>query len=402
MKTIFSLLAFLTVGAGTDATSAPARYVAAQTAALATAKARLDAGDAALQPALAALVASADKALRVTPPSVTEKSKPAPDRDPHAYASTAPYFWPDPTKPDGLPYVARDGQVNPESRTAASDLRRVELMSRTVETLAFAYFFTGKQTYAQHAARLLRVWFLDPATLMRPHLNFGQGVPGKNTGRAIGIIEGGNLVAAADAAGLLDGSAAWSPADRTALHRWMSDYLTWLLTSPLGEQEREMKQNHGTLYDVQVMRLALILGRTDLAREVAETAKLKRIAVQIEPDGRQPLELARTKAFSYSRLNLRGLTALATMAESVGVDLWRFKTADGRSLRRAIDFLAPYVQTPPEKWPYQQIVTFDRAELAPIFRQAATVYGEPAYEKVVASLPQVDRAFFQLIHPRSN
>jgi hypothetical protein len=60
------------------------------------------------------------------------------------------------------------------------------------------------------------------------------------------------------------------------------------------------------------------------------------------------------------------------------------------------------VQTPPGKWPYQQIVAFDRAELAPIFRQAATVYGEPAYEKVVASLPQVDRAFFQLIHPRSN
>jgi len=230
-------------------------------------------------------------------------------------------------------------------------------------------------------------------------LNFGQGVPGKNTGRSIGIIEGGNLPSAGDAAGLLVGSSAWTANDDSALKVWMAAYLDWLLTSPLGKEEGEMKQNHGTMYDVQLMRLALVTGRSDLAKQVAETAKQKRIAVQIEPDGSQPLELRRTKGFSYSRLNLRGLAALATLADRVGVDLWHFETPDGRSIRKALDFLVPYVKTPPEKWPYQQIVAFDRAELAPIYRQAAVSLPHSDYERIVAQLPGTDRALFQLLHP---
>ena len=384
------------------ARAAEPRYSSARPGALAESKTRLADGDATLRPALDALVRNADEALKLTPPSVTQKTKHAPDGDPHAYASTAPYFWPDPTKPDGLPYVAHDGKVNPESRTSASDLNRSQDMARAVETLALAYWFTGKPAYAEHAARCLRVWFLDPATYMKPHLNFGQGIPGKNTGRNIGIIEGGSFASVGEASGLLAGSDAWPAKDDTALRTWMAAYLDWLLHSPLGRQEAAEKQNHGSLYDVQVMRLALVTGRNDLARQTAEAAKQKRIAVQIEPDGRQPLELRRTKAFNYSRLNLRALSTLATMAARVGVDLWNFQTADSRSIRRALDFMVPYVQTPPEPWPYQQIEKLNREEMAPIYRQAAIAYREPAYERIVASLPGTDRALFQLVHPVSS
>lgn len=375
------------------------RYFSARPGALAAAKARLAAGDAMLRLALESLVKNADDARKLTPPSVTQKSRLAPDGDPHAYASTAPYFWPDPAKPDGLPYLAKDGQVNPESRTAASDLRRSQDMANAVETLALAYFFTGQTAYAEHAARCLRVWFLDPATYMKPHLNFGQGIPGKNHGRNIGIIEGGSFAAVGEASGLLLGAAAWPAQDDAALRAWMTAYLNWLLHSPLGQQEAAEKQNHGSLYDVQVMRLALVTGRTDLAKQIAETAKTKRIAVQIEPDGRQPLELRRTKAFNYSRLNLRALSTLATLSEWVGVDLWHFQTADGRSIRRALDFMLPYVKTPPEPWPYPQIVKLDRSEMAPIYRQAALAYRDTGYERMLAPLPGVNHALFQLLHP---
>ena len=34
--------------------------------------------------------------------------------DKHDYMSQARYFWPDPAKPDGLPYINRDGISNPE------------------------------------------------------------------------------------------------------------------------------------------------------------------------------------------------------------------------------------------------------------------------------------------------
>jgi hypothetical protein len=334
----------------------------------------------------AALRQTADAALRVAPLSVTQKTKLAPDGDPHAYASTAPYFWPDPAKPGGLPYVRHDGKINPESRTAASDIQRAQQMSNAVATLARAYDATRDECYAAHAALLLRTWFLDPATFMRPHLNFGQGIPGVNTGRQIGIIEGTNLVSALDQAPLLLGSAAWTAADHAALLKWTAEFLDWYLTSPFGVTEGNARNNHGTHYDVQVLRMALLLDRRDLAREVAETAKQKRLAAQIEPDGRQPHELSRATSFSYSHMNLRGLTTLAALAEKVGVDLWNFQTADGRGLRRAIDFLVPYVRDPSKKWPYEQIKAFDRAGFAPLLRQAATTYRDPNYAALADSL----------------
>ncbi len=130
-----------------------------------------------------------------------------------------------------------------------------------------------------------------------------------------------------------------------------------------------------------------------------EAAKARRIAVQIEPDGSQPLELKRTKSFNYSRLNLRGLCSLAVLGEWAGVDLWSYTTDDGRSLRKALEFMLPYVQTPPRKWPYEQIVSINRSELASAFRQAARAYSEPRYEAVVQGFPGIERASFQLLDP---
>ncbi len=333
------------------------------------------------------LVKKADAALRVTPLSVTQKTRVAPSGNPHDYASTAPYFWPDPTKPDGLPYIRHDGKINPESRTAASDIQRAQTMSRTVSTLARAYAATRDEKYAAHAALLLRTWFLDPATSMRPHLNFGQGVPGVNTGRQIGIIEGTTIVSALLQSTPLVGSQAWTPGDHAALLKWTAEFLDWYLTSPFGVKEGNADNNHGTHYDVQVMNMALLLGRTDLAKQVAETAKKKRIAAQIEPDGRQPKELSRATSFGYSMMNLRGMANLANLAEKVGVDLWRYETADGRSIRKAIDFMVPYVKDPYKKWPYEQIKEVSRGGLSSILSQAARVYGEPSYATLAGKFP---------------
>ena len=86
--------------------------------------------------------------------------------------------------------------------------------------------------------------------------------------------------------------------------------------------------------------------------EVLREVGPKRIAVQIEPDGRQPLELARTKAWAYSFMNLQGLMLLARLGEKVNVDLWNYQSADGRSIRKALDYVLPYAFGE-KKWPLQ-------------------------------------------------
>ena len=56
-------------------------------------------------------------------------------------------------------------------------------------------------------------------------------------------------------------------------------------------------------------------------------------------------------------MNLRGLLQLAHLGRQVGVDLCSAQTPDGRSIRKALDFLAPYAKGE-RKWPYQQINGF--------------------------------------------
>src|SRR5690242_16250005 len=256
-------------------------------------------------PELAAIEQNAEKAMYSGAFSVVAKDTTPPSGDKHDYMSQAPYFWPDPATKNGLPYIRRDGERNPEI-DKITDHRVLDEMESAVETLALAYYFTGKEEYAAKAAALLRAFFLDPATRMNPNLEFAQAIPGINTGRGIGLIETRGFTRLVDAIGLLAGSKALTPGDERGLKEWFGKFLQWMLDSKNGREEAAAKNNHGTYYDMQVVSYALFVGRKDLARQILEHARQKRIATQIEPDGRQPLELARTKAWSYSNGNLDG------------------------------------------------------------------------------------------------
>ena len=314
----------------------------------------------------------ARKALTSGPFSVTSKATTPPSGDKHDYMSQAPYFWPDPNRPNGLPYIRRDGERNPEINKI-TDHRVLDQMESAVETLALAWHSMRNEEYAAKATTLLRAFFLDPVTRMNPNLQFAQAIPGINTGRGIGLIETRGLTRIVDAIGLLADSKAWTAADQKGMEDWFSRFLQWMLESKNGREEAAAKNNHGTFYDVQIVSFALFLGKTDLAKSVLETAKTKRIAVQIEPDGRQPLELARTKAWSYSVGNLDGLMLLARLGENVGVDLWNYETRDGRSIRKALEFLKPFASGE-KKWTYQQLGEWPPQILLALIRRAENHY----------------------------
>jgi hypothetical protein len=343
-----------------------------------------DASDPRRQQVIAVAVKAADRAMTEGPFSVMDKSVTPPSGNKHDYMSHAPYFWPDPSKPDGLPYIRRDGEHNPEIKKI-TDHDEWSRMGEDARMLALAYYFTGKPEYAARAALLLRTWFLDPATKMNPNLEFGQGIPGINTGRGIGIIESRVLVDVTDAVGLLAGSKAWTVADEQGIKDWLKQYLNWMRTSEKGKAEDAAKNNHGTWYDLQVADIALFLGDHQLAADTLERVKTRRIAVQIEPDGKQPLELARTNAWGYSNGNLDGLCKLATLGDEAGVDLWNFKTADGRSIRAAVDFLVPYAAGE-KKWDYQQIGGFHANAMQSTLLRAARAYHDPKYSTLAQKL----------------
>ncbi len=345
------------------------------------------AGDAALRPALEALRRNADAALQEGPYSVMHKRALPPSGDRHDYVSYGPYWWPDPDKPDGLPYVRRDGERNPEFLDdTRSDSPRLKALADAVSRLALAsWLLPAGEPYARRAAHLLRVWFVDPATRMNAHLEFGQAIPGRVAGRGIGIIDTSRLAGTVDDVGLLAQTPAWSAADQSALQHWFAEYLDWLIDSSHGHDERGALNNHGTWYDAQVVSFSLFTGRGDLARRTIATDTRARIDAQIEPDGRQPAELARTKAFDYSVFNLNAYVALAAMGTSLGEDLWGYTSPLGGSIRKAIDWLSSWTDDA-LPWTYTQIEPLDRGRLLPLLLQAARATGDARYAAAIARL----------------
>jgi hypothetical protein len=108
------------------------------------------------------LLQDADAAMAMGPYSVVEKEALPPSSDAHDYMSLAPYWWPDPASEGGLPYVRKDGEVNPERERC--DSPQLAAMCSAVYTLSTAYFFSDHEDFAERAALLLRTWFLADAT----------------------------------------------------------------------------------------------------------------------------------------------------------------------------------------------------------------------------------------------
>lgn len=327
---------------------------------------------------IAKLKKLADKLVAKQFGSVVDKNFTPPCGNMHEYMSMARYYWPDPTKPDGKPYIKKDGQKNPANDLISDDKNFDDLVD-AVHDLSWAYYFTGEEKYAAKSAGLLRFWFIDTATFMMPNLNHSQIRSGIDTGVSTGIIDTHNLPQVLDAIVLLRPSKSWTKADEAGMKNWFTQYLQWLTTSTNGKKESQAKNNHGTFYDAQAIAIALFCSEKDLAHKIIQN-DYNRLAWQIEPDGKQPLELERTLALGYSTFNLDAWTRLATTAETEGVDLWHYETKDGRSIRKAVDYLIPYA-VENKKWDYQQIGAYKTQDFYRLLLVAADKFNDNTYRQ---------------------
>lgn len=317
------------------------------------------------------LVKDAAKAMTFEPVSVMEKTNLPPSGDKHDYMSLAPYFWPDPAKADGLPYIRKDGQTNPEVKNY-KDKEYMPKLCEQVNILALAYYFSGDNSYAEHAAKLLRVWFLDPATKMNPNLNYAQAIKGVNEGRGAGLIDTRHFVKLIDGIGLLQTCKAWKPADQKGMQQWFADFLNWMQTSKNGIDEMNAKNNHGTWYDAQRLAMALFIDSTDMAKRIISNVA-RRLDSQVDEKGFFPAEMTRTISLHYTAFAMEPFFIIANMAGSTGFNLFDHVTPSGKSLKRSFDVLKPYF-TNEKKWEGEQIKDYDPEDGYIILMEAAKHY----------------------------
>lgn len=291
------------------------------------------------------------------------------------YYSEGDYWWPDPAKPDGA-YIRRDGRSNPDKFDGHRDA--LIRFGRIVPMLAAAWALTGETSFAAAAIGHLRAWFVDPATRMNPDLQHAQAIIGVNTGRAIGVIDTLQIVEVARAASLFARrNAPGYTAIRKGVEAWFARYLDWLTTSPFGAEERDEKNNHGTCWLLQAAAFAKVVRRADVLDFARERLKAVIIPDQIAPDGRQPLEIARTKPYAYCLFNLDVLAASAWLLSDGNGDLIGWRTPDDRSIGQAIAFMAPFIADK-SKWPFaRDIEYFDGFPV----RHPALLFGARALDR---------------------
>lgn len=326
---------------------------------------------------------AAEREMKVGPFSVLQSKMVPPSGDRHDYMSMGIYWWPNPATSNGLPYVRHDGRVNPQA-AAIPDHANLFKLEDAVQTLGIAYYLTGDEAYAARSVLLLKTWFLNPSTRMNPNLNDAQGVPGRISGRGEGVLDARYIPNLLDGITLIEGSAALTSADKKGLHQWFEEYFRWLQMSKNGRDEARARNNHGSWYDEQLAGIALFLGHNGLVHRLALSAET-RIAHQIQPDGKQPLELARTKSFSYSAFNLDALARLALETKSVGIDLWGFQAKNGASLRVALDYLLPYAAGK-RKWPYVALNGEPAGSLVEPLTLAAIHFHDQKYLSLIQQL----------------
>lgn len=355
--------------------------------------------------ALRRLLADAEAALAARPPSVLDKRHVPPSGDKRDFFSLSIYFWPDPARPDGRPWIPRDGQPNPALREY--DRPAFVTMADLVDTLALAWHLTRDERYAAGAAACLRTWFLDPVSGMRPHMLFAQFIPGDDVvlpwkdyparfvpgsgGRPGvyvsfgGVIEDLHLVPITDGVRLLRGSRAWSDADDAGLRAWYAAYADWLLTHQHGLDEASCRNNHASWYWAGIATFLEFAGRGDEARRRVAAALPARYADQLAADGSQPEELVRCGAKGYTAFSLIAWADLAVSCARAGYDAWAVDAGAARSLRGAIDWFLPYLLEE-RPWAWRQTSPFDAHGCAGFLAAAAVRFPDGPYAAALAAL----------------
>ncbi len=269
---------------------------------------------------------------------VYNRTKIAEKFDLHDYYSMGLYYWPDPSKPDGLPYISIDGKINKDSFYPCKEGLRKTAMITFLASLM--YYFTSDKKYYYLLKEHLEYFFLNKDTYMNPNLEHSQLIPGDpkyGNGRGIGIIDFGACCGYAFVLlknlydkGMVEVSL------YNSLAKWTNEFLKWLETSKNGNDEKNEKNNHGTMYTLLCAQLHFFLGDLENYKNSYLEELNNRLQLQINHNnGRMEAELVRTRALAYSTMNIKAF-----------IDTYKLLNVnytDNTVLMGALKFLTPYL-----------------------------------------------------------
>jgi hypothetical protein len=300
------------------------------------------------------ILRAAEGYLHELPITITAFPSPRSAGGPRDYFSEGDYWWPDPQNPSG-PYIRRDGMSNPDNFTAHR--HALIRLSLQVPALTAAWRLTRDPRYAAHAAKHLRAWFLDAATLMHPNLQYSQAIHGLATGRGTGIIDTIHLVEVVRSIPFLEHSGALAPAELRGLRAWFDTYLGWMTTSKNGKEERDAKNNHGTCWLMQASEFAAFTANRELSEFSRRRFKEVLVPEQIAADGSFPRELSRTKPYGYCLFNLDAMATVCQILSTPDDNLFSYTLPDGRGFAMAMAFMFRFIADK-KSWPYPNDVEY--------------------------------------------
>ena len=272
----------------------------------------------------------------------------------HDFFSEGDYWWPDPNNPDG-PYIQKDGETNPDNFVAHR--HAMVRFSMIVGNLTSAYILTKDKKYSEAALRHIRAWFINEDTRMNPNLLYAQAIKGIVTGRGIGIIDTIHLIEVVQSLIKMNEAGILSDTDLTETKKWFSEYLEWISTHPYGIKEMNATNNHGTCWAMQAAIFAKYTGNEEMMKFCTDRFINVFIADHMAEDGSFPREINRTKPYGYSLFNLDAMATLCHILSNHEQNLWGYTSPDGKSMKKGIDFLYPYV-TDKNKWPHKHDVMY--------------------------------------------
>jgi hypothetical protein len=323
-----------------------------------------------LQPTI---LKKAEWALQQQPVTVTASYSPRSSGGRHDFFSEGDYWWPNPKGVDS-PWVSIDGKTNPGN--FVEHRHAMIRFSEIVGSLASAYILKPDEKYAKQILLHCKAWFMDTATRMNPNLLYSQAVKNRYTGRSFGVIDGIHLMEVVKGLEVIEKK--YPAADKAiikASKQWFQQFLQWLNTHKYGVDEKNALNNHSTCWAMQVAVFANFAG--DKASLDTCRFRFKNIILprQMGADGSLPLELARTKPYGYSIFNLDAMTTLCQELSTASENLYDYEI-DGRSIRKGITFLYPYIADK-SKWTWpKDIMYWDNWPVA----QPFLVFGAVAYD----------------------